>query len=237
MILSGRHTLLSLLTALFVLPIAVAPAAAAPLNVNLNLAALPSAQGFTYVASGADAGTPEAGVFSVAGGVLTQNTIGRALGGAGASIYYVRAGGLSTTETKQIRFRARCTAAAGSTGAGGMMVGFSNGSLAFELSITPTQVFTLNGGGRAAAPGAFDNTQFHDYVFDWSPPSSYRVYRDGVLIDTRSGGFGSAANQILIGDSTGGANASGQFASIQFVQDLTTPVTPSTWGRIKSLHR
>lgn len=237
MSLPGRRLLLSVALALPLTAAGAPGASAAPLNVTLNFASLPSAQGFSYTAEGADAGIPESSVFSVSGGVLSQNTLTCALGGAGADVMYRRIGGMSADESKQIRFRARCTSATGSTGAGGMMIGFANGSLYFEISITPTQVFTLNGGGRAAAPGTFDNTQFHDYVFDWSPPGTYRVYRDGVLIDTRSGGFGTGANELIIGDSTGGANAAGQFAWIQFVQDLTTPVTPSSWGRIKSLHR
>lgn len=234
MSLPGRRLFQSVALAL---PLLAAAAIAAPLHVTLNFASLPSAQGFTYLAEGVDTGMPESSVFSVSGGVLSQNTLGCALGGAGADVLYQRSGGISSDDSKQIRFRARCTSAAGATGAGGMAVGFSNGFLAFEVSITPTQVFTLNGGGRAAAPATFDNTQFHDYVFDWSPPNSYRVYRDGVLIDTRSGGFPSGASQILIGDMTGGANAAGEFAWIDFVQDLTTPVTPSSWGRIKSLYR
>jgi hypothetical protein len=210
-------------------------ARSAPLTVTLDFSSLPSAQGFTYLAEGVDAGSPEASNFSVAGGVLTQNTLARALGGAGADVLYQRTGGMTTSETKQIRFRARCFSATGATGAGGMMVGFSNGSLTFEISITPTQVFTLNGGGRAAALGTFDNTQFHDYVFDWAAPGTYRVFRDGILIDTRSGGFPSGANRIIFGDSTGGANAHGEFASLQFVQDLTTSTHATSWGRIKQL--
>ena len=54
-----------------------ATALAAPLDVQLGFSSLPSAQGFTYATAGTHAGVPEANVFSVAGSVLTQNTMGQ----------------------------------------------------------------------------------------------------------------------------------------------------------------
>ncbi len=219
---------------------AAASASAAALDVSLNFASLPSAQGFSYVASGAHAGVAEATVFSVSGGTLTQNTIGQYLGTSGAGLYYQRANGITTTEAKQIRVTARALQAAGSSvfpnGEGGFCFLFAHGSVQYGFMLTPTRIGYLQS-SWVLLPATYDNTQFHDYIFDWSPGGSWRIYRDGVQISTGSGGGSLAVNRILIGDGTGGANARGEVSAYRFVQDLATPATPSTWGRIKGLYR
>ena len=72
-------------------------AESAPLSYGLGFASLPSAQGWSYQANGADATVVEGTVFAVDGTMLSQNTIGRALGTAGAGLYYQIAGGITTT--------------------------------------------------------------------------------------------------------------------------------------------
>lgn len=215
---------------------------AAPLNVLLGFSSLPSAQGFTYVPSGSHAGVLESSIFSVTGLTLSQNSIGQANGTAGGSIFYQRLNGITTTESKQLRVRARCISAQGTTGnptaAGGFIFGFTTGSVQYDFGITPTQVCVLTSAGQSLVPGTFDNaTQFHDYVLDWTTPTSYRIYRDGALIYTGSPGFAVTANRIFFGDGTGGANALGEIRGFQFVQNLATPASRSTWGRLKALGR
>jgi hypothetical protein len=167
--------------------------------------------------------------------------MGQSNGVAGGSIFYVRTGGITTTDSKQIRVRARCLGAEGTaanpTAAGGFVFGFTTGTTQYDLGITPTQLFTLGGAGHVAVAGTFDNTQFHDYLFDWSPPNTFRIYRDGTLVHTGSGGFAVAANRIFLGDGTGGANAHGEIASFRFIQDLATPARSAAWGRLKELYR
>lgn len=219
---------------------AAAAASAAALDVSLNFASLPSAQGFSYVATGAHAGVAEGNVFSVGGGMLSQNTIGQYLGTTGAGLFYQRVNGITTTEAKQIRVTARCLQAAGSSvfpnGEGGFCFLFAHGSVQYGFMLTPSRIGYLQS-SWALLPATYDNTQFHDYIFDWSPGGSWRIYRDGVQIASGSGGGSLAANRILIGDGTGGANARGDISAYRFVQDLATPATPSTWGRIKGLYR
>lgn len=225
-----------------VLAMAVAaPVYAAALDITLGFASLPSAQGFTYTPTGAHAGVLESSVFAVSGGTLFQNTMGQSNGVSGGSIFYVRSGGITTTETKQLRVRARCLEAEGSAnatlGQGGLVFGFSTGSVQFAFGLTPTRISNLTSAGTVVVSGTFDNTQFHDYVFDWTSASSYRLFRDGVLIYTSSTGFAVAANRVFFGDGTGGANARGEVTAFRFVQDLPTPAASGTWGRLKAVYR
>jgi hypothetical protein len=224
------------------LPIAVAaallaPAApgAAPLEYLLTFASLPSAQGWTYTALGSHASAVEPDIFSVGGGVLVQNSMGQPVG-AGGGIMYVRNGGITTTETKQILVSMRCLEVEGATGHGGVWFGFSNSGGQYGFSVTPTEISVLQSSFTVIA-GTFDNTQFHDYVFDWSPGGTWQLYRDAVLITSGSGGFPFGADQVTFGDGTGGANARAEIREYRFTQDLTTAASGTTWGRLKSLYR
>lgn len=213
-------------------------ASAAPMHVVLGFSSLPSAQGFTYTAAGSHAGVLEPSVFSVGGGMLHQNTIGQANGTAGGGLFYQRTGGITTTEAKQLRVRARCAQVQGTTanpnGFGGLVFGFATGATQYDFGITPTRLFVLSGGSQVGVGGTYDNTQFHDYVFEYASAGVQRLYRDGVLVFSGASGGAQVVNRIFFGDGTGGANAEGDVAGFEFVQDLTTPVSSPTWGRIKS---
>lgn len=230
------------LAAVRALPLLLVPfgAAAAPLDLQLSFATLPSAQGWSYVPSGSHAGVLESNVFSVGGGVLSQNTIGLSNGVSGGSILYQIAGGITTTESKQIIVRARCLQAEGSTlapsGEGGFYFIFAHGSVQYGFGLTPTRIFKLQS-STVLIPGTYDNTQFHNYVFDWSPPGTFTIYRDGSPIHSGSGGFAVAANRVAFGDGTGGANARGEIMEYRFIQDHPTAVGRASWGRLKGLYR
>lgn len=236
-----RRNALALALALATAACPTAPASAAPLDVSLTFGSLPSAQGFTFVASGSHASVAEAAVFSADGTMLRQDTMGLALGTTGGGLYYQRLNGITTTETKRIFVRARCLAQELSpsvtTGQGGFLFGFANGSAQYGFSITTTKLHVLQGGTFTALAPVFDNTGFHDYVFEWAPGGTWQLYRDAVLVTSGSGGGSLAANRILFGDGTGGANARGDIAAFRFTQDLATAALPTTWGRVKSLYR
>jgi len=219
-----------------------AAALAAPQNVQLSFASLPSAQGFTYSPTGSHAGALESSVFSVGGGVLTQNSMGQGFGVSGGSIFYTMNGIVTATESKQLRATARCLQFEGSglaaAGQQTFAFGFTTGSVQYDVSITPTKLYTLGPSGTVNVAGTYDNsTQFHEYVLDFTPPSTFRIYRDGVLVHTGTSGFGVAANRIWLGDGTGGGNARAEIRAYRFVQDLPTAAQPTTWGRVKSLYR
>lgn len=234
---SARRAPLAL--AALLLALAVSPARAT--DIQMTFGSLPSAQGFTYVATGAHAGVPEAGVFAAAGGVLTQNTIGQYAGTSGAGLFYQLTGGITTTEVKQLRVRARCLQVQGSSvypqGQGGALFSFATGSVQYGFGLTDSRLFILQPSGYVLLGPSFDNTQFHDYVLEYAPPSTTTLYRDGVLVSTASGGTAIVANRILFGDSTGGANAHVEIGELRFIQDLPTPADGTTWGRVKSLYR
>lgn len=237
----GRRMLFRVLAAVAVASSCLpALAGAAPMDVLLGLSSLPTAQGWTYVPSGSHAGVLESSIFSVGGGVLVQNSMGQSNGVSGGSILYQIAGGITTTEAKQIIVRARCLEAEGSvnapSGEGGFYFIFAHGSVQYGFGLTPTRIFKLQS-GTVLIPGTFDNTQFHDYTFAWVPGGSFTIYRDGVAIHTGSGGFAIASNRIAFGDGTGGANAHGEIAYYRFIQDHPTATAGTTWGRLKGLYR
>jgi hypothetical protein len=50
--------------------------------------------------------------------------------------------------------------------------GFTTGSVQYDISITPTNVYALGPGGTVAVPGTYDNiTAFHDYILEFQPPN------------------------------------------------------------------
>src|SRR5262249_56251161 len=116
-------------------------------DVTLTFGTLPSAQGFTYAASGAHAGALETTIFSVDGVRLLQNSMGQTNGVSGGSIFYQRLSGITTTETKRVYVRARCLAQEGSAGApngeGGFIFGFAQGSVQFAFGLTTTRLSVL----------------------------------------------------------------------------------------------
>ena len=223
----------------------LAPAAralAAPLDLTLGFSSLPSSQGFSYVPSGAHAGVLESAVFSVDGVRLLQDTMGQSNGATGGSIFYQRLNGITTTESKRIVVRARCLAVEGSAnaslGQGGFIFGFAQGSVQYAFGLTPTKISFLQPGGTVLLAATFDNsTSYHDYIFEWTPPSAWRIIRDGLVVGTGSGGFSVAVNRVFFGDGTGGANARGEISAFRFSQDVATVTRAGTWARVKSLYR
>jgi hypothetical protein len=212
---------------------------AASQDISLGFGSLPSAQGFTYSAVGSHAGTPEATVFSVGGGVLVQNTIGQFLGLSGGSILYSLPAIITTTEPKVLRVRARCLDSDGTSfapsGEGGFVFGFNTGVQQFAFGLTETRITILTSGGTVVLPTVVDNTVFHDYRFEFTSPSTTQLYRDNVLVHTNTTGFAFASNRLFFGDGTGGANAHGEITEFRFTQGAATAAAPTTWGRVKAL--
>lgn len=230
------------LPAVLLLALCAGSARSAPMDVLLSFGTLPSAQGWSYVPSGAHAGVLEGTIFSVSGGVLTQNSMGQSNGVSGGSIFYQILNGITTTETKRLFVRARCITQEGSAnatlGQGGFIFGFATGSVQYAFGLTNTRLSVLQPSGTVMLSGTYDNaTAYHDYNFLWSPGGAWQLYRDNVLAGSGSGGFAVAADRVFFGDGTGGANAFGQVSYFRFTQDLATTSEHSTWGRVKRLYR
>lgn len=161
----------------FVLAFAIAvTTASASQDILLDFSQLPSAQSFTYSAVGAHAGVTEASIFSISGGVLTQNAIGQANGTAGGSILYQIPGIIAASESSEIIVTARCLQVQGTTnfpaGQGGLVFGLNNGLAQFAFSLTPTRVYLLGAGGWIASSATYDNTQFAEWTFRYDPPAA-----------------------------------------------------------------
>lgn len=230
---SARRAPLAL--AALLLALAVSPARAT--DIPMTFGSLPSAQGWTFASGGSPVAT-EAGTFSLAGGVLTLNTMAFGITGVGTSAYYQYTGVVNNFEPLVISMRGRLLQHEGDFTntfvGGGFTIGFGHGATYYQMGITPTQIRNVAG---TILSTAYDNTQFHDYRLEWSPPSTVRYYVDGTLISTNNAGSASAVNRLLLGDGTGAANSQAEITAYRFLQGAATPAAPSTWGRIKSLRR
>lgn len=237
-----RHPHFCALAALATVCLASFAAHAAPMDVTLGFASLPSAQGWTYTPSGAHAAVLEPSVFAVSGGVLTQNTVGQSNGVSGGSIFYVRTGGITNTESKFFRVTARSLQAEASPtatlGQGGLFFGFTTpAGVQYGFGFTPTRHHVLQPAGTVVVGGTYDNaTAFHEYQFSWASSGAFALTRDGVLVSSGSGGFPVAGNRVVFGDGTGGANAHAEIIALRFIQDAATATDGATWGRIKRLY-
>jgi hypothetical protein len=200
--------------------VATGSALAAPQDIPLYFTSLPSAQGFTYSPVGSHAGAVEANIFSVSSNRLIQNSMGQGHGVSGGGILYVIPGIMTTTEPKKLLVTARCLqvegSGAGALGQQGFAFGFNTGSVQYDISLTPTAIYTLGPGGSVLVAGTYDNTQFHDYILEFVPPGTFKIYRDGALLHTGTSGFAFASNRLFFGDGTGGANAHAEILAFRF---------------------
>lgn len=223
------------------LAVAAAPGVRAAQDIQLSFGTLPSAQGFTYTPIGFHAGAVEGSVFSIAGGVLTQNTMSLGLSTTGGGVLYAIPGIITASEPKELHVTARCLQAQGSginpAGQWGFCFGFTTGSVQYAVSITPTQVYTLGPSGSVAVAGTYDNTQFHDWLLEYTPPGAFRLYRDGILIHAGTTGAALALNRLFLGDGTGAANARAEVSAFHFLQGSAVPTLTSSWGEVKERYR
>lgn len=221
---------------LVLLLMVVAPLARAT-AIGVTFSSLPSAQGWAYISGGTVA--PEATAWTVAGGVLSLNTMpyGIGLTGSGTSSFYQQSGVVNNFEPIAISMRARVLqfeSDGSSFQGGGFQFGFTQGNTLWAMGITPTQIRNIGG---TVLSSAYDNTQYHIYRLEWSPPSTVAYYVDNTLISTNSAGLAQALNRIYFGDATGAANSRADITHYQFLQGGVVKTESSTWGRIKALYQ
>jgi hypothetical protein len=206
-------------------------------SISLAFGSLPTAQGWTFVSGGSPTAT-EAQAFSVGGGLLTLDTMAFGITGSGTSAFYAQAGVVNNTEPLVIRMRGRVVQFEGDFAntfvGGGFSFGFTQGATLYQMGITPTQIRNVAG---TVLSTAYDNTRFHDYRLEWSPPSTVRYYVDDTLVSSNNAGLAQALNRIHLGDVTGASNARAEIMEYWFQQGLATPARGASWGRIKALYR
>jgi hypothetical protein len=212
--------------------------ARAAADIDLLFSSLPSAQGWTYTSAGVVA--PETPTWSLSGGVLGFDTMPYLTNtsGTGTSSFYFQLGVVTNFEPIVIEVRARVLqfeSDGSSSQAGCFAFGFTQGATQWFMGINTTQIRNIAG---TILSSAYDNTQFHDYRLEWSPPSTVAYYVDNTLISTNSAGLAQALSRIFFGDGTGAANARVEMTHYRFRQGpAVTAATSTSWGRIKSLYR
>ena len=216
--------------------LASAAGSARATSIILSMGSLPSAQGWTYTSGGIAA--PETPTWSASPGLLAFDTMPYNVGlsGQGTSSFYFQLGVVNNFEPIVIAVRARVLEweQDGSAFVGGCFgFGFTQGNTLWAMGISPTQIRNVNGNVLSSA---YDNTQFHDYRLEWTPPSSVRFYVDNTLISTNNTGFAQALNRIHFGDGTGASNARCEITRYSFLQGDVVATESATWSRLKALY-
>jgi hypothetical protein len=208
----------------------VASAAVAQSTIQLDFNSLPSAQGWVYMNMGNSA--TEGQVFSLAGGVLTQNSLGLGSAGQGSNRYnlYDR---LTPGQDYTLEVRARLIAEEGADGLNhyGFSAGYFDGTgVAFGFGLGDSGVITDWG-----LYSGIDTHLVHTYRLvghSATAGASARsaLWIDGLLVGQGlAGNYGSCAplgafcNSVYLGDGTGGPNARGEYLALSL-----TPVPEPT---------
>jgi len=204
--------------------------------INLDFTSLPSAQGWFYIGQNTSA-TTESSVFSVSGGVLTQNTLG-VVSYAPSSNRYNLFDALTTGLDYTLEVRAQLSQEqyydANNHWAFG--AGFFDGTGA-------AYGFGLGDAGVKTDWGFYTGIDTHDdhtyrlvsHAASASSPASAELWIDGAFISQGNvGNYGSCAplgalcNSVYLGDGTSGPNASGKYYSFSMA-----PVPePETWAML-----
>lgn len=192
--------------------------------VTMDFSSLPSAQGWTYQRAGNTAA--ENVVFSVSGGVLTQNTMGLGIAPEGVNAYFM-SNVANNLDPFQIVVRARVLESEGSVSSNpfGFSFGVYIDNDAYLVGLSPSQIQGIN----QAFVADIDNTQFHTYEMNGTPGVGFTLFVDGNFVGSASAlRIGPPTNGLLLGDSTGGTNARAQVSSFQFRQEAAAIPEPSS---------
>lgn len=194
-------------------PLLFAATSRANVDITLDLNSLPSAQGWTYHT---ESGTTEGSVFSVGGGLLHQNSFG-----AGDS-WYSLDGLVDLALPFVLSLRVRLNGEEG--GSAGNAFGFAAGLATgteidmFGLGLNRLQV-DHDPNGQPVHTGLSTGPEFHDYRMEGGGGApDFRVYVDGVLLDTGPNREFAYYNSLRFGDLTFGPNADVDIASLEFHQ-------------------
>jgi len=190
-------------------------------TITLDFNNLPSAQGWIYFSDGA----PETSIFSVSGGILTQNT----QPGPFTVERYKRQGALDPSFPFSITIRARVVADSGAcpTNPFGFAFGATAGEEIFLIGLSTSRIQDARGIDLSTTA---DNTIFHDYRLEVTPGVGYKLFVDGTLLGSGLPRFfpqpdpdNLGANELVFGDSTRCQGALAEVTNYTFIQGL--PVT------------
>jgi hypothetical protein len=179
--------------------------------ITLDMSSLPSAQGWTYTATGSShAGQVETSIWNANGTRLAMNTMGSGLVSPSGNIYQ-RLGEVNAVDPIVIEWTSRVLQSEGASY--GWYVGVNDGAHSADVG------FRTDGITLALAPIiSFNTTQFHDYRLEYTPgAATFSLFVDNNLFATQTA-LASTLNRIGFGDGTGAANAQAEMTSYRFSQ-------------------
>lgn len=189
--------------------------------ITLDNSLLPSGQGWFYTSGAVPA--PEANVFMVSGGILSQNTLGVGQGSVGIRAYgFANIVDPSAPFTLKVRARVLAEESTSATNSFGFAFGVSTATESFAMGLGTHRIQEGNTAGEAIST-TIDNTVFHDYRMEGEFGVGFELYVDDVLVGTGQPRAGAFSNGIGFGDFTGGTNARAEIQSYSFSQPK--PVT------------
>jgi len=186
--------------------------------ITLNFDSLPSRQGWAYKQQ-TPTSVPEGDVFSLASGVLHQDSIGQ----AGAAFWFETGSVVTPRLPFTISTRARVIADELLPRLDNRY-GFSFGSCsAAECLVTGLATDTIEEWDPPGTIRSFDNTQYHDYLYRAGYGSGYRLTIDGTLFASGKSysydiGSRMQPRSVFVGDFTHALNARAEIAAFSFTQ-------------------
>lgn len=208
-------------------------------TVVLGFNSLPSAQGWTYVATGAARSNPDTRFFSPTGTSLRQDTIGIDTSAAGGN-YYVRPVTMQPSGDFSLRVSASVTAFEGQGNARRAAAAATN-PFGFSFGVWTPGGYSVFGiaGAQFAYIGPDLTPVYVDFPagFDLAATNEYLLTRAGsnvtfsingvTTLTGSTAGTGNLGSYLLLGDGTGFANARGSYSAFEFVSG---PVPePASW--------
>jgi hypothetical protein len=198
-------------------PVALAVAALAgapgPAFEHLDMSSLPSSSGWTFVAT--NVSRTEAATASVAGGLMTFNTMGSGNQPGGSSILYSKSISPDWSMSWFIEASLRLNAFESFSNHHGVY--FGSGPL--WVGVAPDRLVFPDLSTVAFAPGS----AFHTYRFEVQASRAWTFFVDDTPMKTGTTAVLSGALALRMGDGTGGSNGSATYDYYTFDQPIPAP--------------
>ncbi len=181
-------------------------------SVTVDFNSLPTAQGWSY-----NGNVPQANIFSVGGGVLTQNSIGAGTGFG----YFQMLGITDNTSPFSLSFRGRVLQEQFGTtlNAYGFGVQLNFASQAFIIGLGANRIVSSTTSGNTVVSTSIDTSQFHNYLFTGNLAThAWALSVDGAPVGTGQASIGMTDNTLYFGDLTTGPNTRGDWTQLSFTQ-------------------
>lgn len=180
---------------------------------NLNMNALPSTQGWSFVTAGVV--RSEAATASLSGGTLTFDTMGSGNQPGGSSIRYTKTISPDWSQSWYVQATVRLNAFESFSNFHGVYFGCNP----IWVGISPTRLTFPDLSFVPFSPGS----AFHSYRFEVQTNDAWAFYVDDVPVKTGITNAGSGTLALTLGDGTGGSNGSATYSAFRFDQPIPAP--------------